>query len=236
VVRDNSGGLLSDGDLKGASIDTQDPSPFSSGLVDVSYYSGQLYTLEKNAPASLKRVNPADFTVAENLTYPIGVDDLNLPEGMARGAGQFYVADTAAGKIRKIDAFTGAFFSEIQAVGMPFKIRLDVAGENLYVTSQSEGKLYKFLSDLTLMSQQWVAIATSASDLALSSAHVLVSDAANGKIYVLRQSDGEYVYEFGSTTANNLQNPHGMAIVGNDLYIVERTNPGRVTRIRSQGW
>ncbi|EKD81421.1 MAG: hypothetical protein ACD_39C01818G0001, partial [uncultured bacterium] len=235
VVR-TSGGLTTDGDLNGAAMDTVNPSPFTCGLVDLSYYSGQLYTLEKNAPVSLKKVNPADFLVTETITYPIGSDNLSAPEGMVRSAGLFFVADTSVGVVRRIDSSIGAFFSESAQVTTPFKLKLDSSNTYLYVTDQAAGKLYKYSSDLNPMGQQWVVNATSATDLVLTATHILVSDAVNGKIYVHRQSDCGFVYEFGSTAANNLQNPFGLAIIGNDLYIVERTNPGRITRIRSHGW
>ncbi|EKD82170.1 MAG: hypothetical protein ACD_39C01448G0001 [uncultured bacterium] len=155
---------------------------------------------------------------------------------MVRGAGTFCVADTSASLVRRIDSSMGAFFSESAAITSPFKLKLDSGGTYLYITDQAAGKLYKYSSDLNPLAQQWVINATSATDIVLTPANILVSDAINGKIYVHRQSDGGFVYEFGSTAANNLQNPYGMAIVGNDLYVVERTNPGRITRIRSQGW
>ncbi|PKL38753.1 MAG: hypothetical protein CVV41_22050 [Candidatus Riflebacteria bacterium HGW-Riflebacteria-1] len=236
VVRTNDGGLTTDGDINGAALDTVSPSPFSSGLTDLSYYSGQLYTLEKNAPVSLKRINPADFLVIEAITYPVGANNLNLPEGVVRGAGVFYVSDTSVGVVRRIDSSNGFFFSESVQVTTPFKLKLNSSGTYLYVTDQAAGKLYKYSSDLNPMSQQWVTNATSATDIVLTDTYILVSDVVNSKIYVHRQSDGGYVYEFGSTAANNLQNPFGLAVLGNDLYIVERTNPGRITRIRSHGW
>jgi hypothetical protein len=239
LVRDDTGGLTTDGDLTGAATDTANaPNPFPQNLIDISLYLGNIYTLEANDPEVLRTVNPVNFLITGTIAYPVGLDNPTGPVGMARGAGAFYLADTGAARVRRVDSNNGAFFSEQAAVTAPFRLRLDTAGTNLYVTDQTNDLFYRYASDLNPVAKVWEKTVTQATDIALSTNYVLVSDATNNKIHVLQQSNGDFVYEFGHTVDNPLSSPYGLALVtsDNDLYIVERSNPGRITRIRSQGW
>ena len=159
---------------------------------------------------------------------------MNAPQGITTLSGVNFLTDTGNALVRKTDANNGAFFSEQAAITNPFRIKND--GTYLYITDKAASKLYKYQNDLNLLSQVWVKNnATSSTDLTLAATYILVSDPDNNKVYLYRQTDGTYAYEFGDTATNDLQEPYGLAIIGNDLYIVERTL-GRITRIRSHGW
>jgi hypothetical protein len=88
----------------------------------------------------------------------------------------------------------------------------------------------------------WISDATTNAHYSVTgpSGNTYVTDPTIGapKIYVL-DSNGNLIYSFGKNGANlqqgEFQEPWGITIIGNDLYITDKTR-NAIHRFRSPGW
>ncbi|MEO7145927.1 MAG: phage tail protein [Bryobacteraceae bacterium] len=146
---------------------------------------------------------------------------LKTPRGLLlepqRGA--LFIVESGAGEIRAVRAATGQSLEIWQPFATPWMLAEDDAG-NVYVVDYGNRSVQQFNALGELQASFWKTLAaakvlTQPSDVATGQDRVFIADRASHSIAVVDRN-GNPLAQFG---AGQLQQPMGMAVVGNVLYV-----------------
>ncbi len=233
-------GLDTIGDIGTMTAET-DPASLTTNLRTLYMRGTRILTLEASAGGNsikefdgslLYKPTGANFTKA----FGVASNELRLPLGIAFDNDAIYIGDTNNNIVKKFDINTGNYYAETYSpVNAPRGLTLTNADTELFVTNSGLNYLSKFQSNLNSI----VWDGSSATDTVGvvvgigAPLRIYASNRSGNQIHVF-QGTGGRLFSFGSggTGLGQFQEPWGIAIIQNDLYIVERTG-NRIHRIRT---
>jgi hypothetical protein len=246
LIRDNSGGAATNGDFTEIATETwNDPASYTHDVFDIAYSGTVLFSIGQNGVIDhrIQTWNTATLH-SGTLTYTKthgGLDDnLSSPLGISADNTYFYISDSGNNRVKKFQRSNGAFVAASSvAVNNPIGLHF-LDATNVYVAENGQNRVRKL--DDALNIDTWISDATTNAHYSVTgpSGNTYVTDPTIGapKIYVL-DSNGNLIYSFGKNGANlqqgEFQEPWGITIIGNDLYITDKTR-NAIHRFRSPGW
>lgn len=242
--RNNGAGLTTSGDLAYASSTVA--ADLTDSLINLHVAPDAVYSLETNFNlADSSRIRKYNFDLLPHVTpmeytYATGNGDneLSRPHALLTDVLAIYICDTGNARIMKRDIQNNNFGSQNTTdFSTPISLRRHPTAGLMVVGDMSSWRGTIVNSFLNF--EQRFENASNPADIvygAGASPKIYITDNTNGRIIVLDNA-GNLLYTFGATGGGfgQFDEPWGMAIVGNDLYIVERGN-NRIHRLRGSGW
>jgi len=224
----------------------------TNSLITISGAGDSVYSLEMDIGAGtsrIKRFAAGDLAEkmikpAKTYQFPLGGSDdqLDHPTDMqivgnvdAVEASVFYIADRANGRVVKWDIPNDAFYSKKTGLSAPAAVRFNASDQRVYILEQGLGRISVYDKELNTSYTSYNIGAPGAS-FCISATKIYATDPASGQI-VMFDMNGNTLYRFGrpGTQLGEFSEPWGIAVIENDLYVVERGN-NRVQRIRGGSW
>ncbi|GAB4270821.1 MAG: hypothetical protein Kow0029_07930 [Candidatus Rifleibacteriota bacterium] len=238
-------GISQIGDLTTIAAET-DVASCTHPFVDIAVTGGVIYSLGNNTGTDYRiqswlptdlRSSTRDYTIVHGALD----SQLNDPQGMCVDANAIYVSDTGNNKIKKLDITNGVFYSQSKAVDVPKDIGL-INATTLCVAENNTDKMLRFVNDLNSVATWQSQAANNCTNFVYSSTtgNLYITDPTigNPKVHVIDAS-GNLIYSFGKNgnTPNQgeFQEPLGITIIQNDLYISDKTS-NFIVRFRTGTW
>ncbi|HEY9068628.1 MAG TPA: hypothetical protein VIV61_00100 [Candidatus Ozemobacteraceae bacterium] len=217
----------------------------TTSLVNLHVTGDSVFSLENHLGPGTNRVQKFDFNLVSApatplvYTYPLGAadDQLNNPYALVTDNVAIYISDSGNNRVIKYDIANNNYVSKNDWDFVTPRVlrRHPVSGLVVSDAASDDASIL----NTALNYQSSFRNATNAADIAFgagASPNIYISDRVNNKIIVLDAS-GNLLYTFGLPGASlgRFAGPWGLAIISNDLYVVENGNDV-IHRFRGAGW